>query len=291
MRIASFFRVGAGIAFALSTGATIADVVKYNIHPEQSELTITSGTILVAGVFPFPAQPVDKQSFSAALSGTIVADRTATTIAFEDMTRVVAIDHGKYLPGTPDAPQTPAPGSYAILYPTQPAIGFDFTSVTRGMVFGWTDKTAHILVGDGIEAPQEFLAAGTTWRVVEGVADLSAGNPPQTDLTTVTPFLNSTTATGSIQLGGDFERLTVPVAFQMQIFGNLVAITLNFEGTVVATRSTWCSCEWNGDKVLNSQDFFDFLTSFFANDADYNNDNVTNSQDFFDFLACFFTGC
>jgi hypothetical protein len=52
-----------------------------------------------------------------------------------------------------------------------------------------------------------------------------------------------------------------------------------------------CLCNWNGDKALNSQDFFDFLNDFFADNADFNADGVTNSQDFFDFLACFFEGC
>jgi hypothetical protein len=56
---------------------------------------------------------------------------------------------------------------------------------------------------------------------------------------------------------------------------------------------TSCPADFNEDDVVNSQDFFDFLTAFFASspDADFNADKVVNSQDFFDFLTAFFDGC
>jgi hypothetical protein len=54
-----------------------------------------------------------------------------------------------------------------------------------------------------------------------------------------------------------------------------------------------CPADFTGDGVVNSQDFFAFLTAFFQGspNADFNNDGGVNSQDFFDFLGSFFMGC
>jgi hypothetical protein len=56
---------------------------------------------------------------------------------------------------------------------------------------------------------------------------------------------------------------------------------------------TLCAADFNCDATLDSQDFFDFLATFFNTDpaADFNADGSVNSQDFFDLLTAFFIGC
>jgi hypothetical protein len=90
--------------------------------------------------------------------------------------------------------------------------------------------------------------------------------------------------------GAAIDPLTGHFLFSTYGGGNRVIVVRGF----IPPPS--CPCDTNGDAVLNSQDFFDFLTAFFSSapSADFNGDTVINSQDFFDFLACFFTpptGC
>ncbi len=54
-----------------------------------------------------------------------------------------------------------------------------------------------------------------------------------------------------------------------------------------------CAADFNDDGFANSQDFFEYLTAFFASDisADFGGDGIVNSQDLFDYLVAFFEGC
>lgn len=68
-------------------------------------------------------------------------------------------------------------------------------------------------------------------------------------------------------------------------------VTINLRTNVL--NAPPCAADFNGDGATSSQDFFDFIVSFFANDiqTDVNLDGAVTSQDFFDFLAAFFAGC
>jgi hypothetical protein len=76
---------------------------------------------------------------------------------------------------------------------------------------------------------------------------------------------------------------------------NIRCIITNACGTTTSDPAvlTICPADFDCSGAVSSQDYFDFLTAFFALDpaADFNHSGEVNTQDFFDFLAAFFAGC
>jgi len=86
----------------------------------------------------------------------------------------------------------------------------------------------------------------------------------------------------------DFIRITTAVDRVDMTFGE---VSTEISGVaIIRAIAVRRPADWNHDGAVNSQDFFDFLASFFAGDADFNHSGATDSQDFFDFLTAFFAG-
>ena len=103
----------------------------------------------------------------------------------------------------------------------------------------------------------------------------------------------------AVALDGDVLLVGAPTAAVQSILSGAV---LEFRARVIgecagATSDSAlvnvCAVDYTCDHRVDSADFFEFLTRFFALDSggDFNADGFINSQDFFEFMSGFFQGC
>ncbi|MBC7772725.1 MAG: hypothetical protein H7210_09550 [Pyrinomonadaceae bacterium] len=197
-----------------------------------------------------------------------------------------------------------SPGDIAFTEDAIPVRVFDFFQVGGGTSFGIAsvERTVEqigfgrVLQLNNINAGFNFSALGRAGRVCIEFGDL--GGHENLVVNNSPVYIGEISAVPSNFAPG----ITATVSTTNTSGGIRGVLTL--EGSIYNVRiggqeffiddicaAVTCACDWNADFFLNSQDFFDFLVSFFGGDADYNLDGVTNSQDYFDFLTCFFSGC
>lgn len=112
--------------------------------------------------------------------------------------------------------------------------------------------------------------------------------------------INATTLRTSAAAGSELTFTLVPMAEEIRVgidrdadgyFDRDETVAGSNPADPASTPLNVCRADWNHDTMVTSQDFFDFITAFFAGAADFNSDGLTNSQDFFDFITQFFGGC
>ncbi|MGE3108643.1 MAG: GC-type dockerin domain-anchored protein [Phycisphaerales bacterium] len=153
----------------------------------------------------------------------------------------------------------------------------------------------------GVTAPASGTISATLtadFPAVVFILDLGTPRPTVAPCGTITlvangsvlPCQSTTISASGLIPGNDYVVFVAPGAFDGTPCDGNYALTIDQGISCVPC------CDFNGDGVINSQDFFDFLIAFFASapNADFNGDGMINSQDFFDFIVCFFSppaGC
>jgi hypothetical protein len=222
---AAFLTIGLGTA-----GTAGAELVTYTIDPAESALTLTGQ------LTDNTASQQSSGSLFTSYSGSIVADRGATTIQFPGGSALNAAVSGNYFPDNDGFDDTD-PGDYGRTAPGP--FGTTAFEAIRDLVFDLFDDTSGL--GATVAANGSFPSTSFGLEIDDGESDtmFGLGGNPDNSLIGKGTANSSGLGSSSVVVNGDIETLTLkistgPIGYNVSQSGDS---TLVFTGTIVATRT------------------------------------------------------
>ena len=162
-----------------------SETVELEIDPSESFINTKPSSF--NGLAFIEGKPQNSEGFGAPLSGTLVLDITSSGIKIMPESTIV-VDHNETgFPGpfsggddTREFNQEPGPAGFAYEFSTP----FTLSVAIRDLKFQTSDAAEKTLTNGN------FPASGSEFSISSGVADITLGLPPQSDLTPYPKTIN-----------------------------------------------------------------------------------------------------
>ncbi len=235
MRTRDLYRLAGAVAVGTCVaGGADAAVVTYTIDPARSFLTVGGDLLRDDSGDPNPATAQTPGSLRTSFNGTIVADRTPTSIdftggSFIDANRQAALQQPRN-DGTP--------GTAVADYGRTAAgpFGSEALEALRGIQLDVEDDDGELAVP---LSGNNFASNSLVLLIDNGESDVSFGNSTVPDTSLAGKgAANAGGLTSSVVVSGGIETLTLQIdsgPFLYQVFQRGDSF-VEFDGTIVATR-------------------------------------------------------
>jgi|GEM_PF-4997144 len=205
-----------------------SETVELEIDPSESFINTKPSSF--NGLAFVEGKPQNSEGFGAPLSETLVLDITSSGIKIMPEATIL-VDHNETgFPGpfsggddTREFNQEPGPAVFAYEFSTP----FPLSVAIRDLKFQTSDAAEKTLTNGN------FPASGSEFSISSGVADITLGLPPQSDLTPYPKTINAAKGNGTWVDTDSAQKLTLTLNFSFE-FPGAITIKSEYEGTIVA---------------------------------------------------------
>jgi hypothetical protein len=204
------------------------EIIKLTIDREKSFFNLSAA--LFDGLSFQSGEPQNIKGDRAPLHGHIYLEKKGDEIRILPDTEILLFNNGIGLPGRFNGAEdsrvfneTPSEAAFAFTFEKP----FPLSISMRDLVFSLFDEDTKKVIND------EFDPSGTTVVIERGLADLTLGLPPQSDLSNYMPTLIDTSNVGRFESTAEETNLYLPINFVFQEPGALT-VKANYEGEIIA---------------------------------------------------------